>query len=171
MAATPEDLIDKAHWDAVEEVAELLQEGQPQQALFLLRDIAKTNPRNPYAYNFMGIALYEIGRLEEARDAFRAAVRLEPRYVGARGSLAQVLRRLRDYRGAIAEGKATLALRNDDPDAHHALGMAYAALGQRIEAKRHLEAFVRSHSEYEATQEAQLMIQLLETGHGPIEVS
>lgn len=170
MAGILEEQLDEAHWSAVEEVAELLQEGQYPQALFLLRDLVKEHPKNPYIYNFMGIALYELGRLEEARDAFRAAVRLAPRYVGARGSLAQVLRKLRDYRGAIVEGKATLALRNDDPDALHALGMAYAALGQRMEAKRHLEAFVRSHSEYEATQEAHLMLQFLEKGNGPLEI-
>jgi tetratricopeptide (TPR) repeat protein len=170
MALTPEDQLDSAHWDAVEEVSELLQEGQPQQALYLLRDKARSDPRNPYVYYFMGVAFYEIGRLEEARDAFQAAVKLEPRYLGARGSLAQVLRRLRDFRGAIAEGKKALALKKDDPDALHAVGMAYAALGQRADAARHLEAFLRVHPEYEAGQEAQLILHLLQTGHGPVEI-
>ncbi len=170
MAVTPEDQLDGAHWDSVEEVAELIQEGQYQQALYLLRDKARSDPRNPYIYYFMGVSLYEIGRLEEARDAFRAAVRLEPRYVGARGSLAQVLRKMRDYRGAIAEGRATLAQRSDDPDALHALGMSYAALGQRSDARRYLEAFIRVKPEYEAGQEAQLILHLLEQGHGPVEV-
>jgi Flp pilus assembly protein TadD len=171
MAVTPEDQLDGAHWEAVEEVAEVLQEGQYQQALYLLRDLAREDPRNPYIYYFMGVAFYEIGRLEEARDAFRAAVKLEPRYLGARGSLAQVLRRLRDYRGAIAEGKAALALRNDDPDALHALGMAYAALGQRSDARRYLEAFLRARSEYEPAQEVQFVLQLIEQGHGPVEIA
>lgn len=166
----PDEQLDRAHWGAVEDVAEVLQEGQYQEALYQLRDIVQANPRNPYAFYFMGVAFYEIGRLPEARDAFRAAVRLEPRYVGARGSLAQVLRRLRDYRGAIAEGKATLALRNDDPDALHALGMAHAALGNRSDAKRYLEAFLRARSEYEAAQEVQMVLQLVEQGHGPVEL-
>ncbi|MCS6900726.1 MAG: tetratricopeptide repeat protein [Myxococcales bacterium] len=170
MALTPEEQLDRAHWEAVEEVAEVLQEGQFHQALYLLRDVVRVDRKNPYVYYFMGIAFYELGQLEEARDAFRAAVKIAPGYIGARGSLAQVLRRLRDYRGAITEGKATLALRKDDPDALHALGMAYAALGQRSEARRYLEAFLRSRPEYEATQEAQLVLQLLERGHGPIEL-
>ena len=114
---------------------------------------------------------FQLGGMDPEVDAaFRAAVRLEPRYVGARGSLAQVLRKMRDYRGAIAEGRATLAQRSDDPDALHALGMSYAALGQRSDARRYLEAFIRVKPEYEAGQEAQLILHLLEQGHGPVEV-
>lgn len=171
MARTPEDQLDSAQWEAVEEIAELLQEGQHEQVLFRLRDQARTDPRNPYVYYFMGVAFYELSQLEASRDAFRAAVRVAPSYVGARGSLAQVLRRLRDHRGAIAEGQAALRLKNDDPDSLHAVGMSHAALGQRAEAQRYLEAFLRTQPELEVAQEARLALDLISRGHGPVEIS
>lgn len=168
MPTTPEEQLDAAHWEAIEEPAELIQEGQYQTALYQLRDIARASPRNPYAYNYMGVALYELGQLAPARDAFRAAIRVAPRYVGARGSLAQVLRKMRDYRGAIAEGKEALKLKEDEADALHAIGMAYAAQGQRTEARRYLEAFLRTKPELEATHEARLTLDLLDKGTGPV---
>lgn len=167
---TPEEQIDRAQWETVEEAAELVQQEQHHQALFVLRELARVHPRNPYVYYFMGVSMYELGQLEPARDAFRAAVKLEPKYVGARGSLAQVLRRMRDYRGAIVEGKAALGLRNDDPDALHAVGMAYAGLGQRGEAARYLEAFLRTHPEVEVVQEVRVVLDLITRGQGPVEI-
>ena len=77
-----------AQWDAVEDATELVHEGRYQDALYLLRDIARVDPTNAYAFYFMGVALYEAGQMEPARDAYRAALRAEPGYVGARGSLA-----------------------------------------------------------------------------------
>jgi len=169
MVLTPEEEQDRARWEAVEEIAELLQESQYQQALYLVRDAAKKDPGNPYIFYFMGVALYELSMLEPARDAFRAAVKLSPRYIGARGALAQVLRRLRDFRGAIAEGKEALKISPDDPDALHAIGMSHAAQGHRSEAQRYLEAYLRTKPELEAAQEARLALDLIEKGHGPVE--
>ena len=162
--------LDGAHWDAVEEATELIQEGQHQEALYALREVLRADNRNPYAFYFMGVALYELAQLEAARDAYRAAVRLAPSYVGARGSLAQVLRRLGDNRGAINESREALRLKPDDPDALHAAGMAHAALGHRSEAARYLEAFLRTKPELESAQEARLSLDLLSRGQGPVDV-
>src|SRR4051812_18325024 len=90
------DAADAAHWEAVEEAAELMQEGQYDKALVTLRDAIKASPSNPYAYNFLGHALYELNQIEPARDAYRAAVRLSPDYLGARVALSHALRRLGD---------------------------------------------------------------------------
>ncbi|RYE95031.1 MAG: tetratricopeptide repeat protein [Myxococcales bacterium] len=168
MASDP--ALDAAHWDAVEEATELIQEGQFQNALYVLREVVRADGRNPYAYYFMGVALYELAQLEPARDAYRAAVRLAPSYVGARGSLAQVLRRLGDHRGAIREAREGLNLRPDDPDSLHAAGMAHAALDHRSEARRYLEAFLRTKPEVEAAQEARLSLASLDRGMGPIDI-
>ena len=163
---TPEDA---ARWDAVEEATELLHEERYQDALYLLRDVVKADPGNPYGYYFIGAALYELGQLAPARDAYQAAVRLSPGYVGARGSLAQVLRLLKDFRGALREAEETLRLAPDDPDALHALGLSYAALGNRGSARHYLEAFLRTRPEFEAATEVARVLEMLPLADGPLD--
>ncbi len=52
---------DRAHWEAVDEATELLHEERYREALVALRDVAKRDPRNPYAYYFLAVALFEMG--------------------------------------------------------------------------------------------------------------
>jgi tetratricopeptide (TPR) repeat protein len=163
------DPTDVAHWEAVEEASELLHEGSFRDALYALRDVAKADPRNPYAYHLMGLALYELGQLEPSRDAYRAAARLAPGYLGARVNLSHVLRVLGDERGALAEAQAALKLAPDDGDVFYALGRAHAAAGNRSLAKRYLEAFLKTNPELEAGYEARQILETLGTGTGPVD--
>jgi len=149
---------DAAYWDEVEEATELLHEQNWQDALHALRDVIKASPQNPYAYYFLGHALYELGQLEPARDAYRAAVRLSPAYLGARVALSQTLRMLGDLRGAIAEGEAAVKQAPDDGDALFALGMAHAERGDKEAARRYLNKFLDSRPEFEAAQEARSIL-------------
>ena len=71
---------DAAHWEAVEEATELLHEERFREALELLHEIVKKDPENPYAFFFTGQALYEVGELEPARDAYRATLRRAPKW-------------------------------------------------------------------------------------------
>ena len=162
MPTTPEEQLDAQHWDAVDEASELIQESKYQDALYLLRDVVQADPKNPYGYFFMGVAMFEVGQLAAARDAYRAALLLSPNYVGARGSLAQVLRLLGDLRGALTEGLATLRLKQDDPDALHAVGLAYAQLDQKTPALRYLRAFLETKPEIEIAQEVRHVMAELE---------
>ena len=164
------DLVDVAHWDAVEEATELLHEERFRDALFALRDAAKTDPRNPYAYHFMGVALYELGELEPARDAYRAATRLAPSYLGARINLSHVLRMLGDPQGALREAQVALRLAPGDGDVFYAIGRAHAAAGNRPSAKLYLEAFLKTNPELEAALEARQILSALEGGTGPLEL-
>ncbi|NUQ77025.1 MAG: tetratricopeptide repeat protein, partial [Polyangiaceae bacterium] len=82
------------HWDAVEEATELLIEERYVEALIELRRVIKNDPKNPYAFNYLGVALFETGELEAARDAYRAAIRLAPDYLAARVGLSHALRTL-----------------------------------------------------------------------------
>lgn len=153
---------DAEYWDQVEEATELLQEQNYQDALHALRDVIKTNPQNPYAYYFLGHALYELGQLEPARDAYRAAVRLSPAYLGARVALSQTLRMLGDLRGAIEEGEKALKQAPDDGDVFFALGMAHADRGDKEAARRYLHKFLDARPEFEAAQEARAVLAELE---------
>src|SRR6185295_12003281 len=122
---------DSAYWEAVEEATELLQERRFEDALLALRDVIKTQPNNPYAYHYLGAAFFETKHLEAARDAYRAALRLAPEYLGARVALSHVLRMLGDTNGALAAAKEALRRFPKDAEAMHAAGLAHAARGNR----------------------------------------
>ncbi len=155
---------DRAHWEAVDEATELLREGAYEQALTQLRDVIKSDAHNPYAYYFTGVGLWELARLEPARDAFRAAVAISPGYVGARASLSAVLHALGDHNGALREGESALRIAPESPDALYAVGQASLALGDRDAASHYLERFLRTKPEYEVGVEVAETLELLRQG-------
>jgi len=156
------DPADPKNWEDVEEASELLHEERFQEALYALRDVIKTNPRNPYAYHFLGIALFETAQPEAARDAYRAALRVSPNYIGARIALSHVLRMLGDIRGAIAEGEEAVKRNPADGDALHAAGLAHAARGDNEIARRYLHAFLASNPEFEAATEVRAILKTID---------
>jgi tetratricopeptide (TPR) repeat protein len=155
---------DAAYWDAVEEASELLQEQRYPDAMLALRDVIKAQPNNPYAYNYLGVAFFEIKNLEAARDAYRAAVRLAPDYLGARVALSHVLRLAGDADGALREAREALRRFPKDGEAMHAAGLALAAKGKRGEAKKQLEGYLGSNPELEAQHEVRQILEMLGLG-------
>ena len=155
---------DAAHWAAVEEATELLQEARYPEALLALREAIKADPNNAYAYNYLGVAFFEIKNLEAARDAYAAAVRLAPDYLGARVALSHTRRLLGDTEGALREAKEALRRFPKDGDALHAAGMANAAKGNRTEARKQLEGYLGTHPEFEAQQEVRGILEMLGLG-------
>lgn len=158
------DPADLAHWDAVEEATELLHEEEYHRALSVLRDVIKGDPKNPYAYYFLGIALYEVGELEAARDAYRATTVMAPKHLGARVHLSHTLRELGDAKGAIKEGAVALTLAPQDADALHAVGLAYLSRGDDAAARKYLEAFLEARPEFEAATEVRGILASLGSG-------
>jgi Tfp pilus assembly protein PilF len=165
--ATKEEREDAARWAAVEEATELLHEERFREAMVELRSVLEDDPKNAYAYYFLGIAFFEIGELEPARDAYTAAVTLAPGHMGARVALAHVLRILGDIRGSLREGLAALARVPADSDALHAVGLAYHARGDDKAARKYLEAFLDTHPELEVGVEVQALLASLPGGEKP----
>jgi len=153
-----DELKDSAHWSAVEEIAELLQEERFREATVELRRVLQADPANPYAFYFLGVAFFEIGELEAARDAYGACLRLAPRHLGARVALSHVVRILGDIRGSVREGMTALSQSPGDPDALHALGLAHHAYGDDVAAKKYLEAFLASGPEFEVAVEVRALL-------------
>src|SRR5262249_23017715 len=106
---------DHDRWAAVEEATELLHEERFREAMVELRQALQKDASNAYAYYFLGVALFEVGELEAARDAYSACVKLAPAHLGARIALCHVLRMTGDLRGAIREGMAALTQASGDP--------------------------------------------------------
>jgi tetratricopeptide (TPR) repeat protein len=151
-----------AHWDAVEEATELLHEERYRDALAELRDVIRASPENPYAYYFLGMALYEVGELEPSRDAYRACLHLAPTHLGARVALSHVLRQLGDAKEAIKEGARALTQAPGDGEALHAVGLAYLERGDDTAAKKYLEAFLETHPELEVAAEVRVILVTLD---------
>jgi tetratricopeptide (TPR) repeat protein len=152
---------DKEYWSAVEEATELLHEERFREALVELRRVLEADPENPYAYYFLGIAFFEVGEIEPARDAYLACLRVAPAHLGARVALCHVLRMLGDVRGAIREGIAALSRAPGDPEALYAVGLAYHARGDEVAAKKYLEAFLATGPEFEVGVETRALIAAL----------
>ncbi len=149
---------DAAHWEAVEEAAEMMHEERFHEALRVLLEIVRADPTNPYAFFFTGQALYEVGEMEPARDAYRAALNVAPGHLGARIALCHVERKLGRLREAIKEGMVAVEQAPHDSDALYAVGLAYAARGDNPAARRYLEGFLRSKPELETRLEVEALL-------------
>ncbi|HEX4448605.1 MAG TPA: tetratricopeptide repeat protein [Polyangiaceae bacterium] len=158
---TDRDPADAAHWAAVEEATELLHEERFREALVELRNVIQADPKNPYAYHFLGVALFEVGEVEAARDAYGASLKLAPHHLGSRVALAHVLRMTGDIRGAIREGLAALSQAPGDADALYAVGLAYHARGDESAAVKYLEAFLATGPEYEVGVETRALLAVI----------
>jgi Flp pilus assembly protein TadD len=158
MNMTEDELHNAAHWSAVEEATELLHEERFREAMVELRRVILSDPRNPYAYYFLGIAMFEVGEVEPARDAYLASLKLAPRHLGARVALAHVLRMTGDIRGAIREGMAALSQAPGDADALYAVGLAYHARGDEPAAAKYLDAFMATNPEFEVGVETRALL-------------
>jgi tetratricopeptide (TPR) repeat protein len=158
------DVADGAHWVAVDEATELLHEERYREALSALRDVLKRDPKNPYAFYFLGVGLFEMGEMEPARDAYRACLRIAPKHLGARVALTHILRQLGDLRGAVKEGMTALAQAPGDADALHAVGLVHLARGDDAAARRYFEAFLAADPELEVAMEVRGILDGLDKG-------
>jgi tetratricopeptide (TPR) repeat protein len=153
-----DELSDATRWDAVEEATELLHETRYREAMVELRRVLGVDPKNAYAYHFLGVAFFEVGELEAARDAYSACLTLAPAYLGARLAFSHVLRILGDLRGALREGMTALSQSPGDADALYALGLAYHARGDSVAARKYLEAFLEAGPEFEVALEVRALL-------------
>jgi tetratricopeptide (TPR) repeat protein len=153
-------------WELVEEAIELLREKDYSGAERELNDAIKRDPGNPYAWNFLGVLHFERTEFDKSLAAYREAIRLSPRYLGAILGMAHSLRMLGKLDEAIAISERTLKLVHtetgvEDADLHWLLALAYAAKGKVDAAIRHAEQFLSTHPELEARAEAEALLQSL----------
>lgn len=92
----------------------------------------------PEARTTLGSFLAQLGRREEAKEEYRAALRLAPRYTPAYVNLSDLFRADGSEQQAAATLRDGLAIVPDDATLHHALGLSLARAGQRVEAVEEL---------------------------------
>jgi Flp pilus assembly protein TadD len=155
---------DGEQWSAVEEAAELLHEERFREAMIELRRVLERDPKNAYAYHFLGVGFFEVGEMEASRDAYLACLKLAPSHLGSRVALCHVLRTLGDSRGAVREGMVALTQAPGDGDALYALGLAHHARGEDATARMYLEAFLDTAPEFEVAVETRGLLASLAGG-------
>jgi tetratricopeptide (TPR) repeat protein len=96
---------------------ERLAEEDYERALDELDRALELNPEYPDLHNFRGIALCELGRMEEAIGSFRASASLSPKATVPRLNLAFASLRVEQYKEAEAELEAILELHPSEPAA------------------------------------------------------
>jgi spermidine synthase len=84
-------------------------------------------------YDGLGIAYMATGRMEQAVEALRTAVRLNPYSFESRFNLGDALAATGDTAGAIDSYREALRLDPDDPDAANNLAWFYAVTGRKLD--------------------------------------
>ena len=112
-------------------------EGRLEEAVGLLKRARSLSPRDPHVQNSLGICLRALGRLEQAREAYDAAIRIDPRLAAAHFNRASILEDLNDITGAKAGYEAAGQL--DRTYAEPVAGLAWLAAqnGDATEARSH----------------------------------
>lgn len=148
-------------WEAAQEGAELLADGQADAAIAFLTALTEREPDNEYAQFFLGGARFEQEDYVKALRCYLTALQLAPDYVGAMVATGQTLRMLGRYNEAIRMGRQVLARAPDDQDALFLIGACHFARGDEEAARQFLRRFINTRPEIEAAIEAEGMLQVL----------
>ncbi len=150
-----------ARWDAAQEGAELLREGEADAAVDELEQVIARDAENEYAYFFLGSAHFERGRFEKAMKAYLRALELAPGYLGALVHLGHTLRMMGKHGEALRVGREALERSPEDADALHLLALVHHARGEKAAAIKYFERFLATRPELEAANEAEGLLRML----------
>lgn len=152
---------DGEKWEAAQEGAELLRDGDADASIRELERVIELDPRNEYAFFFLGSAHFEKGAFDKALKAYLEALQIAPKYLGAMVSVGHALRMLGRHQESIRMARQILALAPDDGDALYLLGLAHYARGERAAATEYLQRFLGTRPEVEVANEVQGLLQVL----------
>ena len=153
--------LDDTHWDAAQEGAEMLREGDREGAIALLTSVIQGDPTNPYGYFWLGAAYFEQQDLLKALKAYLSCVEIKPDYLGASLGLGRTLHALGRHRDALRVGRQILHKNKQDGDALHLMGVCHFAMGDKAAARDYLERFLETRPELEAAMEIEGMLKVL----------
>ncbi len=152
---------DGEKWDAAQEGAELLRDGEPDKAIAELEKVIEADERNEYAFFFLGSAHFEKGAFDKALKAYLEALAIAPQYLGAMVHLGHTLRMLGRHQEAIRLARQILTRAPEDGDALYLLGLSHYARGERAAASEYLQRFLTTRPEMEVANEVGGLLQVL----------
>lgn len=130
-------------WMAHNNLGMLKLDVSAQEAATHLKDALRIKPDLAEGHCSLGVALYRMGRFDEAVAEYREAARLKPDLVEARNNLCDAFRQAGRVKEATAECLEALRLKPDFVDAHVNLGAVLQVMGGFDRSKAHLEEALR----------------------------
>jgi len=122
----------------IEKAAKVHEEGWPQQALDMYRELLTVAPEEPLLHYRLGIVCMELNDNPCARYHFEELVRLQPEFLEGRMLLGMVCAELGFHKESIAYLREVLAVVPNVAEIHHRIGLSCTDLHLYQEA---LEAF------------------------------
>jgi tetratricopeptide (TPR) repeat protein len=120
-----------------------LDEGRTVEAREVLEKALAIDPALAKTHFFLGMALKNLGQYDDAKQHFEQARDKYPRDRVVRNQLGRVLFLKRQFKEAIAEFEAALAIDPEDLQAHYNLMLCYQGLGDREQAAREEQLYRR----------------------------
>lgn len=117
--------------------------GTLEQAVDNYRRVIELEPDWVEAHINLGVALYQMGRTDEARTAFRAAVDLDPTNGISRYNLGCVLEEQGQIDEAIEHLRSAARMMPSHADVHFNLALAYDKRGERQPAQEQWTLYLR----------------------------
>ena len=143
-----------------------MQRGETAKAVEVLRARIKLNANDFMLPYILGIALIRSDAEPdgEARAAFEASVRLNPRFSRARAQLGKLLLRSGDVGGAVEQLETAVKLDPEDATAAYQLGQAYRRMGDGARAQEMLARVVRLRHQKDEIDPNEEMNRLIRAG-------
>ncbi len=123
----------------LESAWDLIAKGQRPQAVAILRNIIKSDPRNADARLLLGSVLMEDGDRTESLSQLNEAVRLRPKSAEGHNALGEAHNTFGDTKSAQTEFERAVALNPAFAQGHVNLAAALLQLGEADAAAKHLD--------------------------------
>jgi tetratricopeptide (TPR) repeat protein len=123
--AAPKQQITKSSADHAakeQQAVALIDQGKPQEAEAIYRELIAAGTRNHIVYGNLGAICGMQGRFDELVELLRKTLQLKPNYPDAHNNLGVALKEQGDLDAAIASYNTALQLNPNYPDAHNNLG-------------------------------------------------
>ena len=136
------------HTQKEQQAIELINQGKPQEAELIYRDLISSGTKNYIVYGNLAAILGLQGRFNELIDLLRKTIELEPNYPDAHNNLGNALKKQGDLTAAINSYKTALRLQPNYPDAHYNLGNALQEQGELTAAINSYKTALRLQPNY-----------------------
>ena len=142
----------------------LLRKNQYAKGLEYLKKAEKSNPNLPNIHIELGQVWLKLRKFEDAKRAFKKALRIDDKEAAAYHGLAISLLRLKQYESSAEKALTSIGLLYNQPGAHFHLGEALYKMKRYDDAKKAFEVTLKIAPEFSRAKQWLVKIQKSEVG-------
>ena len=116
------------------DIDNLISNGQFKEALTILDNLAKTDPNNPHLFLLGGNCYGAMQSFEQAILCYKEALKLQPDFAEAHNNLGVYLKEIGELEEALSHAKKAVKIKPDFAAAHNNLGICLYEVGRPEEA-------------------------------------